>query len=251
MSYILEALKKSSEERSRLVCVAASDGPAVSDASHVARRPARWPVAMIGVGALAVAAYVGVGALRPDDARVAPPAARTGDLAALGDAARTTDAAPAPTPAPTPIPAPAPAQAQAAAQAPAPADAPSAKAKTRPVKDRAAETENQRSVTPSVDVAPPPQQTAAKPAPAVASVAAAQPAAEVRGEMPPELLRQVLAIPISAHIYSSKPAERMVIINGRAVHEGDSLPSGALVEQITPDGISVSFQGYRAKRPVQ
>ena len=69
--------------------------------------------------------------------------------------------------------------------------------------------------------------------------------------MPPALLQQVQAIPISAHIYSSKPAERMVIINGRAVHEGDSLPSGALVEQITPDGISVSFQGYRAKRSVQ
>ena len=84
-----------------------------------------------------------------------------------------------------------------------------------------------------------------------ASGPAPQAAADSRNEMPPALLQQVLAIPISAHIYSSKPAERMVIINGRAVHEGDSLPSGTLVEQITPDGISVSFQGYRAKRPVQ
>ena len=83
------------------------------------------------------------------------------------------------------------------------------------------------------------------------SGSAPQAASEVRGEMPPALLQQVQAIPISAHIYSSKPAERMVIINGRAVREGDALPSGAIVEQITPDGISVSFQGYRAKRSVQ
>ncbi len=68
--------------------------------------------------------------------------------------------------------------------------------------------------------------------------------------MPPELQKQVLAVPISAHVYSSKPAERMVIIEGRAVREGDVLASGMTVEQITPAGIAVSYKGYRTNKPV-
>ena len=234
MSYILEALKKSSEERSRLVCVAASDGPAVSDASHVARRPARWPVAMIGVGALAVIAFFGIGAAQRNETPASPATvAKTNDLAGISDTAATADVA----------------------KNPERTDAAPAKVKTRPAKDPAPQSPPS---APPADVAPPPKKVAARPAPPpevpmalAASGPAPQAAADSRNEMPPALLQQVLAIPISAHIYSSKPAERMVIINGRAVHEGDSLPSGALVEQITPDGISVSFQGYRAKRPVQ
>ena len=234
MSYILEALKKSSEERSRLVCVAASDGPAVSDASHAPRRPARWPVAIIGVGALAVIAFFGIGAAQRDDAPASPATvAKTNDLASISDTAATADVA----------------------KNPERTDAAPAKVKTRPAKDPAPQSPPS---APPADVAPPPKKVAARPAPPpevpmalAASGPAPQAAADSRNEMPPALLQQVLAIPISAHIYSSKPAERMVIINGRAVHEGDSLPSGALVEQITPDGISVSFQGYRAKRPVQ
>lgn len=229
MSYILEALKKSSEARARLTPDAAPLGPALPDASRATGRSARWPLAAIGIGALSVAAFVGIGALQHDDVRVPPPAAKADELASIGDAARTADVA----------------------QVQAPTDAPPAKAKARPAKDRAAE--NQPGAAPA-DAAPPPQRTAAKSAPphapAPASVAAAPPGAEARGDMPPELLRQVMAIPISAHIYSSKPAERMVIIDGRAVREGDSLPAGVLIEQITPTGISVSFQGYRANRPV-
>lgn len=68
--------------------------------------------------------------------------------------------------------------------------------------------------------------------------------------MPPELMKQVLAVPIAAHVYSSQPAERMVIIEGRAVREGDTLASGMTIEQITPSGIAVSYKGYRANKPV-
>ena len=232
MSYILEALKKSSEERSRLVCVAASDGPAVSDASHAPRRPARWPVAIIGVGALAVIAFFGIGAAQRDDAPASPATfAKTNDLAGISDTAATADVA----------------------KNPERTDAAPAKVKTRPAKDPAPLSPPS---APPADVAPPPKKLAAKPAPPpevppAAGGPAPQAASEARGEMPPALLQQVQAIPISAHIYSSKPAERMVIINGRAVREGDALPSGALIEQITPDGIAVSFQGYRARRSVQ
>ena len=222
MSYILEALKKSSEERARLVCVAASDSPAVSAAGQAIRRPARWPLAIIGVGALAVIAFFGISAAQRNEAPAsAATVAKTSDTAATADVAKNPEPADA---APT-----------------------TAKVKSRPAKDPAPQ---------SPPSAPPPKKFAAKLAPPpevplAASGSTPQAASEVRGEMPPALLQQVQAIPISAHIYSSKPAERMVIITGRAVREGDALPSGALVEQITPDGISVSVQGYRAKRSVQ
>ena len=228
MSYILEALKKSSEERARLVCVAAPDGPAVSGAGQAIRRPARWPIAMIGVGALAAIAFFGIGVDQRNEAPApAATVAKTSDTAATADVAKNPEPADA---APT-----------------------TAKVKSRPAQDPAPQSPPS---APPADVAPPPKKFAAKPAPPpevppAASGSAPQAASEVRGEMPPALLQQVQAIPISAHIYSSKPAERMVIINGRAVREGDALPSGALVEQITPDGISVSFQGYRTKRSVQ
>ena len=227
MSYILEALKKSSEERSRLVCVATPDGPALSAASQAPRRLAWWPAVMIGVGALTVIAFFGIGAAQHNDTP-APTAtvAKTSDTANAETALARTDAVPATT-----------------------------KVKSRPAQDTAPQSPTS---APPADVAPPPKKVAEKPAQprevpmaAATSGSAPQPASEVRGEMPPALLQQVQAIPISAHIYSSKPAERMVIINGRAVREGDALPSGAIVEQITPDGISVSFQGYRAKRSVQ
>ena len=103
---------------------------------------------------------------------------------------------------------------------------------------------------PKTPVAKPPQPPSNPPAARIANVPAAEPVTSSRSEMPPELLKQVLAIPISAHVYSGKPAERMIIVDGRAVREGDSLPSGVLVEQITPTGISVSYQGYRANKPV-
>lgn len=221
MSYILEALKKSSDERARLATDAAPPAPSRPDAAPAVRRSARWPVAVIGVGALAAVAWVGVGALGHDDA----PAAAQPDAAEAAAAV---------------------AVVAAVAPEPAPIDAAPAKAKARPAPERAVE--NRPSVTP-VDVAPPPK-APAKPAPA-ANVAAAPSASDARAEMPPELLRQVLAIPISAHIYSSQPGERMVIIDGRAVREGDVLPTGMQIEQITPKGIAVSYQGYRAKRSVQ
>ena len=227
MSYILEALKKSSEERSRLVCVAAPDGPASSDAGQAPRRLGWWPSVAIGVGALAVIAFVGIGAFERNDAPASPATvAKTSDTADAATASEQADAAPAPA---------------------------TAKVKSRPAQDS---TPLSPPSAQPADIAPPPKKLAAKPVPPspeapAASGSAPQAAADSRHEMPPALLQQVLAIPISAHIYSSKPAERMVIIDGRAVREGDTLPSGALVEQITPDGISVSLQGYRAKRPVQ
>jgi len=227
MSYILEALKKSSEERARLVYAAPQAAPALASAGHATRRSAWWLVAGIGVGALAVIIFIGIDALSPQ-----------------AEADRSPQLLPvAAEPAPAPV------------QLDDVAAPPTASLKKLAPKNPDAE------IPPATkalgDAPPPPKKLAAKPArppdiptaPAL-TVPTAQAQSNSPNEMPPELLKQVLAIPISAHIYSSKAAERMIIIDGRGVREGDSLPSGILVEQITPTGISVSYKGYRANKPV-
>jgi hypothetical protein len=263
MSYILEALKKSSEERARLTPVDATPGPALASPSPEGRMffSPWWWIAGAGVSILVVIVFIGIktdtpgpdqsqsrspitaDSTYPDREPVrldAPPASATVAIQELPPTppvpAKPVSVAPEVKPQRTPS--------ESAVQSPAPAQtntqAPAARvhAAYAPVANRAP--------------------VAAAPAPAVpASVSSAPepvpasvPAPNTSAEMPPDLMKQVLAIPISAHIYSSKPADRMVIIDGRAVREGDVLPLGVTIEQITPSGIAVTYKGYRANRPV-
>lgn len=254
MSYILEALKKSSEERARLTPVEPRPESAPASARAPGRvSPASWRwIAAVGlVALLVIMVEIGKGRQEsgssPDRVQqadksvpsvappVVPPAEAMASPAAVAvepskqaSAAVTTPAAvpPAVSPAPSVAAAPKPLP-EPAVQAPIPAPKP----KREPV--------------PAPPVAKMPI-----PKPAPAAMPAPAPAQSAGADMPPEMMRQVLAIPISAHLYSSKPADRMVIIDGRGVREGDVLPSGMTVEQITPSGITVTYKGYRANRPV-
>ena len=40
----------------------------------------------------------------------------------------------------------------------------------------------------------------------------------------------------------------MVGINNRMLHEGDTVEPGLVLEQITPEGMVLSFKGYRFVR---
>lgn len=230
MSYILEALKKSSEERARVVSVSPPTEPALASARRSTRLSPGWLIAGIGLCVLTLTAVTWT---RTDQPATEPDRSPSHSPTAA-ESARLTD------PAAAPAHREAPPVAASHELAPAKADAgipPKAIAVDAPP-------------LPKIAVAKPPLPPPDTPAARVANAPAAEPAADSRREMPPALLQQVLAIPISAHVYSGKPAERMIIIDGRAVREGDSLPSGVLVEQITPTGILVSYQGYRANRPV-
>ena len=238
MSYILEALKKSSEERARLVAAAPRTEPALANARHATRWSPWWLIAAMLLGALAVTTFIRSGTDQPE----AKPDRSPKHLPMAADS--TTNSATDSTTVPAPL-----------RLDDVPATA-TANVKKPLQKNPDAEGPPR---TAQVDApSPPPKKPAAKPAPSAPEMPtisaveapARQAAPNGRSEMPPELLKQVLAIPISAHIYSSKPTERMVIIDGRGVREGDSLPSGVLVEQITPTGIAVSYKGYRASKPV-
>jgi general secretion pathway protein B len=70
-------------------------------------------------------------------------------------------------------------------------------------------------------------------------------------ELPPSIQREIPAITLSFHAYSSNPKERRVMINGNIVGQGEQLAPGLSVEQITPDGVILGYKGYRFQRGVR
>ncbi len=53
----------------------------------------------------------------------------------------------------------------------------------------------------------------------------------------------VPALKLELHVYSNKPADRMVFINAHKYREGDTMVEGPVVRQITPDGAILEYRG--------
>jgi general secretion pathway protein B len=67
----------------------------------------------------------------------------------------------------------------------------------------------------------------------------------------PAAVRQALPpMQILLHQYSPRPRNRFVTINNQTLQEGESVAPGLTLEQITPDGMVLSFMGYRFRRGV-
>ena len=63
-----------------------------------------------------------------------------------------------------------------------------------------------------------------------------------------EVLAQGNQLPdlrLDLHVYDANPAKRFVFINMRKLREGESLPEGVRVDQITPTGAELSYRGKR------
>jgi general secretion pathway protein B len=56
---------------------------------------------------------------------------------------------------------------------------------------------------------------------------------------------------LDIHVYSNTPADRFVFINMRKYTEGQSVTEGPLLERVTPDGAILSHQGTRFLLPRQ
>lgn len=54
---------------------------------------------------------------------------------------------------------------------------------------------------------------------------------------------------LDLHVYAAKPEDRFALINMKKMHEGDALPNGVRVENITPDGVILSQNGSRFLLP--
>jgi len=70
-------------------------------------------------------------------------------------------------------------------------------------------------------------------------------------ELPPAIQQSIPRMAISVHAYSPKPQDRVAMINGRMLREGQELAPGLRLEQVTPDGMIFSFGGYHFHRGLQ
>jgi len=64
-----------------------------------------------------------------------------------------------------------------------------------------------------------------------------------RDELPESIQQQIPIMEFSAHVYSSNPLHRSIVINGRFMEEGDQFASDVTLSEITPKGAIFDFQG--------
>lgn len=201
MSYILEALKKSEQERHR---GRAPDLQALHTAPAQTSHPRRWwPLA------LALALLLNAGLLliwRPWETTRPEPAA-----VPVASTAAPTSAKPAVAPPVLQV------------QTPAPQAAPM-----------------------SINTTPPAAKTSAP----AASALPQENHVLALSDLPPDVRRGIPEMSFAVHLYSTRPTERMVSINGKMMKEGQEITTGLKLEQITSDGMIFSYQGYRFKRGV-
>lgn len=74
--------------------------------------------------------------------------------------------------------------------------------------------------------------------------------ARVLHELPPSVQSSLPEITISAHYYDSDPPSRVATVNGRVVHEGQTVSPGLTIERITPSGVVFGFEGYLFRKEV-
>ncbi|NOQ90644.1 MAG: GspB domain-containing protein [Gammaproteobacteria bacterium] len=62
-------------------------------------------------------------------------------------------------------------------------------------------------------------------------------------ELPESIKQQLPTITISAHVYSSNPLQRSIVINNNFMEEGEYVLDGLILYEITADGAIFNFQG--------
>ncbi len=213
MSLILEALKKSEQERRR------DKGPDLQTIHQpIASAALKRSYSILWIGLVVVLNVAALGYwvwhfqhTQSAVANTAPAPAQAAPVAVAP-----TGAAVAAVAAPT-LPAPAPAQ-------PAPTDS-----------------------SPEYTRYEPNQGFAPRPAPAPATMPAPASTARVQelAELSPSQRNAVPAMTFSFHVYSADPQRRTIIINNRRLREGDSIDTGVDLQEITEDGVIITMDGRR------
>jgi len=219
MSFILDALRKSENQRQR------NTTPGIADARVSARSDKRsyWKV-VVGVlvalnAALLLALWLRPGEQAPT-ATVRQPASRPPAQSAPAAAnRRLTQAMPSPETRTTTEP---------SSAVPAPAGSPSSSAPTRPPE-----------TTAPAYTTPAPTAINSSNAPSQSSSIPSLETLQLQGiiTLPPQR--------VDLHVYSDIPADRLVFINMKKLREGDQLTDGPVIQEITPDGIIMTHNGSR------
>ena len=66
-------------------------------------------------------------------------------------------------------------------------------------------------------------------------------------QMPSEMQRAIPPMTVTIHVYSPQESQRILFINNREYHKGSLIEGGVRVEEIVPDGVVLSYQGERFK----
>ncbi|HEV8333446.1 MAG TPA: general secretion pathway protein GspB [Steroidobacteraceae bacterium] len=250
MSFILDALKKSENERQRQV------GPSLADV-QVSRRRADKPWWVVAVGALLVLnlGVLLVVLMRDGDARSSAPPAASQPAATNAPA---TDARPG-------TQAPLPASASRMPRGNPPVDA-STNPAVHALSDEAGtyepgvapDADPQLSAAATVPEGPPMVRPIEAPSVAPAAVQPAPQSQLARDQevlpTPQTLAASGTALPdmhLDIHVYAPKPADRFVFVNMRKYTEGQALKEGPTLERITPDGAILNQHGLRFLLPRQ
>lgn len=225
MSFILDALRKSELERQR------QSGPSIAELP-IARDDRRMPLALLAIGVL-LAVNAGVllyFLLRADKPVVAAVETAPAPIAAAPAAAAPPATAPA-----------------AAEPQPLPAEFP-------PALDLSLRDEG-ASIAPAMpeDSTPPPapDPTLLPDAPVTYAPAPAADGVPSIDQLPAQATAGLPALSVDLHIYTDDPAKRAVFINGRRYQQGAVLAEGPTVEQITREGVVLSYHGQRFQLPRQ
>lgn len=228
MSFILDALRKSDQQRQRGMSPPPMIAP-VPPASP--RQPAIFWYALIAVALIGAGALLGAMSRRHAESESAvhdtPAPASASNVAAASDGGPAVSAAP-------PLP---------------PPSMPAEKSK----KENALLSPP---VAAQTSGAAPVPALAAISAPAAVSVEAGQGTAAgaaiaaTAADLPSSLQQEVPQPAILIHSYSATPASRFVFIGDRKWREGESPAPGLRLEQITADGAIFNYKGYRFRRGI-
>lgn len=248
MSYILDALKKSDQQRQR------GATPTLQAAQLTVAAPRRPLLISYGLpAAVLLATGIMIGWLRPWQAQRPLPASTPG-------AAEAVAAKPIPVSQPAASPKNAPPEVGRTAQgfpAPNPTQAgqafPTAVA-NKPDSPAPVNSAEPHSGSPSSGTSNPATSGAAPPIavdPARPDSAAQQQKALRIDELPVQIQREIPAMAVQLHAYSNLPSERIVYINSTRLLEGEYLMPGLMLEKITPDGMIFSYKGYRFQHGIR
>ena len=242
MSFILDALRKSEHDRQR------TTGPALAEVPVAPARSRTNLWAPIAVALLVVnVAVIGVLLLRKSNevaTPAAPPAAAS--VASPAPAAVPPVARPAPAPIPGGLGAQNPLADEAGGDPPGADPEFLAGAASVPEGPPAvtSTTPGRGSVVyeslPDSAVAGGPPAVAAMPRPAQGAGTPSGPSMPSADELASAGVPQ---LNLDLHVYTARPAERLVFINSHKYREGDTLAEGPVVQQITPRGVVLEYGG--------
>jgi general secretion pathway protein B len=210
VSLILDALRKADSEREREAVPGLHTQPVPAFSLEDAARPSRpkrflWITVGVGVGVLVSLGWYFMGRETPR-----PPVER-------------------PMPAPDPV---------AAPSVHPPVPAPNAIAPEPP-----------REIAPPAPWPAPERKSAAKSAakgePVAAAAAETLPAVYAREQLPDNIRSALPPLAVGGSIYSSTPANRSLILDGRLYRENEQLSADLMLEEIRLKTAVLNFRGYR------